>query len=292
MAIAIRQIHKHFVGEVSGVDLRQPLTKDEATAIEAGMDKYAVLVFRNQQHISDEQQLAFTKSLGPIEHAIGTSLRAASETRLPTTFADVSNLDKNQQVLALDDRQRLFAILGLLVLEVGGRVVAGAILQLHVLAIAGDGQVTEGAVVRQVRGFEADDVVGLGIVLDLLKSWAEIVRVEADRRTRRQQLMPEPQPISAGSISHGRPERSTNRMPVSAARSDLRGRPPFGLAVSGGSSGAISAHRPSGRSGLAISPQRAPTGFVRGSKSKIPVRSRASLDLSSSGSLWDAPLRS
>jgi hypothetical protein len=31
--------------------------------------------------------------------------------------------------------------------------------------------------------------------------------------------MPEPQPISCGSISQGRPERSTNRMPVRAARS-------------------------------------------------------------------------
>src|SRR4029453_9780681 len=28
MPVAIRQLHKHFVGEVSGVDLRKPLTKD------------------------------------------------------------------------------------------------------------------------------------------------------------------------------------------------------------------------------------------------------------------------
>ncbi len=76
-------------------------------------------------------------------------------------------------------------------------------------------------------------------------------------RKRRQQVLPEPQPISRGSNSHGVPERSTNRIPVSAARSEIRGRPPFGLARSGGSSGAISAHRPSGRSGLAISAQRA-----------------------------------
>lgn len=86
-------------------------------------------------------------------------------------------------------------------------------------------------------------------------------------RKRRQQVIPEPQPISRGSNSHGVPERSTNRIPVSAARSEVRGRPPFGLARSGGSSGAISAHRPSGRSGLAISTQRAKPGFVRGSKS-------------------------
>src|SRR5204863_9304120 len=88
---------------------RKPMTKDEVAAIHAGMDKYAVLVFRDQK-IDDAQQLAFTESLGRIEHAIGTSLRAANETRLPTTFADVSNLDKNSKPYARDDRRRPFAI--------------------------------------------------------------------------------------------------------------------------------------------------------------------------------------
>ena len=75
----------------------------------SGMDRYAVLVFHDQR-IDDEQQLAFTRSLGEIEHAIGTSLRAPDEYRLPTTFADVSNLDKNNRPYARDDRRRLFAI--------------------------------------------------------------------------------------------------------------------------------------------------------------------------------------
>src|SRR5439155_505574 len=44
------------------------------------------------------------------QHAIGTSLRAPDEYRLPTTFADVSNLDKDHKVFARDDRRRLFAI--------------------------------------------------------------------------------------------------------------------------------------------------------------------------------------
>ena len=88
--------------------MRKPLTADEVAAIHAGMDKYAVLVFHDQK-IDDEQQLAFTRSLGEIEHAIGTSLRAADEDRLPTTFADVSNLDKNNRPFARDDRRRLFA---------------------------------------------------------------------------------------------------------------------------------------------------------------------------------------
>jgi alpha-ketoglutarate-dependent 2,4-dichlorophenoxyacetate dioxygenase len=73
------------------------------------MDKYAVLVFHDQS-FTDEQQLAFTQSLGPIELAIGTGLRRPEEYRLPTTFADVSNLDKDGKPFARDDRRRLFSI--------------------------------------------------------------------------------------------------------------------------------------------------------------------------------------
>jgi hypothetical protein len=45
------------------------------------------------------------------------------------------------------------------------------------------------------------------------------------RTRRRQQVLPEPHPISFGSICHGRPLRRTNRIPVRAARSGVRGRP-------------------------------------------------------------------
>jgi alpha-ketoglutarate-dependent 2,4-dichlorophenoxyacetate dioxygenase len=109
MAVRTRQIGPCFAAEVEGVDISQPLSPDDVAAIHAGMDKYAVLVFHDQK-IDDDQQLAFTQSLGDIEHAIGTSLRAPDEYRLPTTFADVSNLDKDNRIFARDDRRRLFAI--------------------------------------------------------------------------------------------------------------------------------------------------------------------------------------
>ena len=109
MSVAIRQIGPCFAGEVEGIDMRRPLTRDEVAAIHAGMDRYAVLVFHDQM-IDDEQQLGFTRALGDIEHAIGTSLRAPDEYRLPTTFADVSNLDKQNRPFARDDRRRLFGI--------------------------------------------------------------------------------------------------------------------------------------------------------------------------------------
>ncbi len=109
MAISFRQVGPCFAAEVSGIDIAKPLTAAEIAAIHSGMDTYAVLVFHDQ-HIDDDQQLAFTTSLGDIEHAIGTGLRAPSEYRLPTTFADVSNLDKDNKPFARDDRRRLFSL--------------------------------------------------------------------------------------------------------------------------------------------------------------------------------------
>jgi len=109
MSVTTRQIGPCFAAEMGGLDLSKPLSPDEVVAVHAGMDKYAVLVFRDQK-VDDDQQLAFTRSLGNLEQTANASLRAPDEYRLPTTFADVSNLDKNNQVFAREDRRRLFAI--------------------------------------------------------------------------------------------------------------------------------------------------------------------------------------
>jgi alpha-ketoglutarate-dependent 2,4-dichlorophenoxyacetate dioxygenase len=109
MSLTLKALTPAFAAEASGLDLSVPLTDRDIADIHAGMDKYAVLVFRGQ-HLDNEQQLAFTQSLGPIEQSIGTSLRKPSEYRLPTTFADVSNLDQDNKPFAREDRRRQFAI--------------------------------------------------------------------------------------------------------------------------------------------------------------------------------------
>jgi alpha-ketoglutarate-dependent 2,4-dichlorophenoxyacetate dioxygenase len=108
MAIAIRQLHKHFVGEVSGVDLRQPLTPQEARDIEAGMDEYAVLVFHGQD-ISDDQQMAFALNFGARENPRGGNITKKEDYRLGSAgLNDVSNLDKDGKPLPKDHRTHLF----------------------------------------------------------------------------------------------------------------------------------------------------------------------------------------
>jgi alpha-ketoglutarate-dependent 2,4-dichlorophenoxyacetate dioxygenase len=107
MSVSIRQIHPTFVGEVSGIDVGRPLTPDEVSAIEAGMDRYAVLVFHDQK-ITDEQQMAFTLNFGVLEDARGGNITKPEDKRLQVGMNDVSNLAKDGRPLERDSRQRLF----------------------------------------------------------------------------------------------------------------------------------------------------------------------------------------
>ena len=108
MTVTIRQLGKHFFGEVSGVDLRQPLTPQEARDIEAGMDKYAVLLFRGRD-ITDTQQMAFALNFGERENPRGGNVVKPHESRLASTgLNDVSNLDRDGKPLPRDSRAHLF----------------------------------------------------------------------------------------------------------------------------------------------------------------------------------------
>ena len=86
MTLTIRQVGPCFAGEVDGIDMRSQQTRDEVAAIHAGMDKSAVLVFHDQK-IGDEEHLAFTRSLGDIEPAVGTSLLVITANSLAALLA-------------------------------------------------------------------------------------------------------------------------------------------------------------------------------------------------------------
>jgi alpha-ketoglutarate-dependent 2,4-dichlorophenoxyacetate dioxygenase len=107
MEVEIRQITPVFAGEVSGIDITRPLSHAEVGAIEAGMERYAVLVFRDQ-HLTDDTQRAFTRNFGTLEASPGGHVATAAERRLPLDMQDASNLDKDQKPLARDDRRRMF----------------------------------------------------------------------------------------------------------------------------------------------------------------------------------------
>jgi alpha-ketoglutarate-dependent 2,4-dichlorophenoxyacetate dioxygenase len=113
MTISIRPIHPVFVGEVSGIDLTKPLSADDTSAIEAGMDRYAVLVYHDQE-ITDAQQMAFSRHFGELENARGGNVTKPDDKRLVDGMNDVSNLGKDGRPLDADSRVHLFNLGNLL----------------------------------------------------------------------------------------------------------------------------------------------------------------------------------
>ena len=97
-----------FAGEVSGVDLTQPLSRVQIQALDDGMDQYGVLIF-HQQRFTDESQMAFSRQFGELELSSGAEL--FKERRLQQMeMADISNLDSAGKLRAASDRMRLTAL--------------------------------------------------------------------------------------------------------------------------------------------------------------------------------------
>ncbi len=109
MPISVRPLRDLFVAEVGGVDLTRPLAGPDVAAIEAAIAEHAVLVFRDQR-ITDDQQLTFSRYFGDLEETRGTGISKPGEQRLHPAFADVSNLDRDNTVLARDNRRRLYSL--------------------------------------------------------------------------------------------------------------------------------------------------------------------------------------
>lgn len=107
-ALTLHSLHPLFVAEVRGIDLRQPVDAALAAEIDAAMDQYAVLVFRDQV-LNESQQMAFTRALGPIDMGLLKVLQRRSRFQ-EAGMIDISNVDLDSQILARDD-PRLLAML-------------------------------------------------------------------------------------------------------------------------------------------------------------------------------------
>ena len=75
MSITVKPVTPDFVAEISGLDLAQPLKPADRDAIEAAINRYAIVVFHDQK-LTDEQQVDFARHFGPIH----SSAQRASHT--------------------------------------------------------------------------------------------------------------------------------------------------------------------------------------------------------------------
>jgi alpha-ketoglutarate-dependent 2,4-dichlorophenoxyacetate dioxygenase len=109
MALEFRKLHPVFAAEVSPIDLRQAHDPAVLAAIRAGMDEFAVLVFRDQP-FTDQEQLEFAQRLDGELHT-KTGARVLVKSRLGNeAVADISNLDEDGGIIRSGDRRRMYSL--------------------------------------------------------------------------------------------------------------------------------------------------------------------------------------
>lgn len=108
MALELRPLHPLFAAEASGVALAGELDQATVAAIDAAMDRHAVLVWRDQP-LTEAQQIALARRFGPLD----AGLRKA--TGAPTRFQYEELIDVGNVVhdggLAQPSDQKLVGLL-------------------------------------------------------------------------------------------------------------------------------------------------------------------------------------
>ena len=109
MTVTITPLTPGFAGEVGPIDLRKVRDRETLEAIRSGMDKYAVLVFRDQDFTNDEQ-LDFAQRFDGTLHARTSSAAIGGNRFGNEALADVSNVGADGKIRSADDRKRASAV--------------------------------------------------------------------------------------------------------------------------------------------------------------------------------------
>ncbi len=101
--LAVTPLDPLFAAEISGIDLRTIPDDVTLRAFLEIMGRYAVGVVRHDRPLTNEEHMAFSARLGPIERLMSVNEK---HPRIPySEIIDQSNLDENGEILPDDDRR-------------------------------------------------------------------------------------------------------------------------------------------------------------------------------------------
>ncbi len=109
MTLNIQPLRPTFAGEVSGIDLRTTFDRVTLNELRAAMDRYAVLVFR-EQWFKDQEQLDFAQRFDGSLHA-NTGSAVLGKNRFGNeALTDISNIDESGDLMRSNDRRRMYSL--------------------------------------------------------------------------------------------------------------------------------------------------------------------------------------
>ena len=81
MSIEVEQLHPLYAARIHGVDIRKSVSDSTIADVQDAMAKYAVCAICHDAPPTNEQHIAFSRSLGPMERS--TRKIAGTEARVP-----------------------------------------------------------------------------------------------------------------------------------------------------------------------------------------------------------------
>lgn len=108
MTVQPRQLHPLFAAEISGIDMRRDTDPETVAALVAALNEYAACVVPHDQPLSNEEHIAFSALLGPMErnrvpNMVGNGVRVPFD-----EIVDQSNLDGDGKMFAEDSRRLMY----------------------------------------------------------------------------------------------------------------------------------------------------------------------------------------
>lgn len=109
MTLTFKSLHPTFVAEVGAIDLRTVSDPGTLGQIRAGMDRYAILVFRGQAFAGMEQ-VEFAQRFDGELHAKTGSAAIAKNRFGNEALTDISNVGEGGDLLQASDRRRQYLL--------------------------------------------------------------------------------------------------------------------------------------------------------------------------------------
>jgi len=109
MKLAFSPLHPTFVAEVGPIDLRTAADRDTLEQLRAGMDRHAILVFRDQAFAGMEQAEFAQRFDGQLHTKTGSA--AIAKNRFGNeALTDISNVGESGELLPSNDRRRQYLL--------------------------------------------------------------------------------------------------------------------------------------------------------------------------------------
>ena len=109
MPVTATPLHPLFAAEISGVDMREDIGRDDLAELIRLVGIHGVAVVPHATPLSNEAHIAFSRRLGPVEGRQVLKMSGAKGQRIAHhEIIDQSNLDEHGEIFGDDDRRLMF----------------------------------------------------------------------------------------------------------------------------------------------------------------------------------------